>query len=856
MENGSPGEHAALTAQDALRIVALAEVATPAGRHVRAPDGALVAEIAAALPHLGPRFAKDYGKLLLALDLAAVPLTGRRFSELDVEARTRALHRLNEPTATHLLVRAATTPIKLAQVLRGLPAELGASVGVSSLRVVPEPQRWQQQMSDARTLADGETLEVDAVVVGSGAGGAPVALALASRGHAVVILEAGAYFGREDFVGHSWKRGMAMMQQNFTLGNTSILLPTGQTVGGTTTVNSGTCFRTPAEVLRRWRFEDGLDLDPASMDAYFQRVEAMLGVSHAEPSTLGGVGRVVARGAERLGWEHGPLPRNAPGCDAQGTCCFGCPTDAKRSTNVSYVPAALGAGAMLVHHARVEEVLVAGGRAVGVVARAVGGDGRRIRIHARSVVLSAGTLGTTALLAKQGLCGRSGELGRNLTIHPATHAWGLFDERIEGWRGIPQGYGVDSFLGEGLRMEGAFVPLDVAASSIPEVGEQWTRFVERFDRIANYGFMIAETSRGRVVLGPGGAPQVLYRLNDTDRRRILRGQSLLARLFLAAGAQVVYPGIRGLEPINTEVDALALEHASVSASRLELSAYHPLGTCRMGRDPARSVVNAQHEAHELPNLFVVDGSVVSGPLGVNPQITIMALAERAGALLADRLEHENERTAQAAAARAARQASQSAYKQQLEQARDDNNFAQTVDAAASRAHPELAARSSTALAARPGVEFAETMSGFCTRLSDGRKLDACFTVCASAPRAADIARLLLSPAGGTFALHGTTTIDELAHQRACAGTLRMRPLRTRGTLIYDLDFQGDDGLAYHLHGEKSVRLSSLLSGMTTLTTELARADDGLPFARGTLTFALTDLLPFLATWRIRTAAAS
>ena len=392
--------------------------------------------------------------------------------------------------------------------------------------------------------------------------------------------------------------------------------------------------------------------------------------------------------------------------------------------------------------------------------------------------------------------------------------------------------------------------------TIPEVGEQWTRFVDRFDRIANFGFMIAETSRGRVVLGPGGAPQVLYRLNDTDRRRILRGQSLLAQLFLTSGAQAVWPAIRAQEAINSQVAALALEHEgarSIPAHRLELSAYHPLGTCRMGRDPATSVVNGHHEAHDLPGLFVVDGSAVSGPLGVNPQITIMALAERAGVYLADRLEQENA----AAALRSAAAAERVLAARSAAQAAEEGTGEGAGEAAGDDTGvPAIAARVPTALAARPGIEFAETMSGSCTRLSDGRRLDARFTVRASAPRAAEVARTLLTEGGGTFTLAGTTFIDELASDRACVGTLRMRPLRTRGTLIYDLDFAGDDGAAYHLHGEKSVRLSSMLSGMTTLTTEIARAADGVPVARGTLTFALTDLLPFLGTWRVRTALAA
>jgi choline dehydrogenase-like flavoprotein len=800
---------AALGSADARRIVAFAEAATPAGRFHRAPDAELVAAVAAGIEEMGPPIRDHYRAMLLALDLAALPVAGRRLSELPLPARTRALARLNDGILTGVLARGALAPIKLAQVVRGpLPDHLGGNVGVGP-PVRAERQRWEQQIVDGRTISGDETFEVDCVIVGSGAGGAPVAHALASRGHAVLVLEAGARYGRESFHGRSWERAMRMMRQHVAIGPAPILVPVGETVGGTTTVNSGTCLPPPLEVLRRWRFEDELvELDPASLEPYLRRVEAQLGVASAEELALGNVGRIVARGAEKLGWSHGPLSRNAPGCDGQGTCCFGCPTDAKRSVNVSYLPAALRAGAMLIHHARVEEILVAGGKAIGVAARVPGGSGARLRVHARAVVLSCGAIGTPALLLAQGLANRSGQVGKNLTVHPASNAWALFDERVDGWRGIPQGYGIDSFVNEGIRFEGASVPLDIAAPTSPLVGEAWTRFVERFDHLLSYGYMIADTSRGRVILGPGRKPRLLYRLNETDRRRLLRGQVLLARLLLAAGAREVQPSIRGLSPIRDERDLERFEREAsgrVAGHRLELSAYHPLGTCRMGRDPRRSVVGPSHETHDVPNLFVVDGSCVNGPLGVNPQVTIMTLAERSSELIAERIE-------------------------------------------AGEGRPVAVAAPSRAPRVR--LEFEETMQGQYRRLADGAPALARFSVRAfTAERG--FARGLASGEGAALALEGTIHLGGLATDVPCRGTLRMRPLRRRGTLVYDLDFTGDDAVAYHLHGEKNVSLRSLVRTMATLHIEVARSADGVPIARGVLTFALSDLSSFLSTWRLR-----
>lgn len=813
MADGSLGSAATgrFAPDDARLLLTIAEVATPAGVHVRAPSEETVRRVERLLASLGSDGLTVYVGMLHALDLAGVAVAGRRLSELAPVARAAALDKLAGGAATHHFARVVTGPIKLAQVTReGVPSSIGGRIGLDVAPPREGPHRWGERLLDAGDLSEGETLEVDAVVIGSGAGGGPVAHALASRGHAVLVLEAGAHYTRGAFVGRPSERTIAMQRQHVTIGNTAIILPTGSSVGGTTTINSGTCFRTPPDVMRRWRFEYGLtDLDPESMAPYFERVERMLEVAPNAAQHLGSIARVVARGAEALGWAHEALPRNAPGCDGQGVCCFGCPTDAKRSTNISYIPAALDRGAMLFHHARVEEIIMSGGRAVGVVARATHGRRARIRVLAKTVVLSGGTLGTPALLLRLGLANSSGMVGKNLTVHPCSNAWALYDESIRGWDGVPQGYGVDQFAHEGIRFEGASLPLDIAASTLPLLGRSWTEFVDTYDRMACFGFMTADTSRGRVVLGPRGEPEMLYVMNDYDRDRIVRAQALLARLFLASGAKHVLPGIHGVERLTSEVDveALLAQVGSIAAHRLDMTAFHPLGTCAMGVDPRRSVTSPTNETHDVPGLFIVDGSSVNGPLGVNPQVTIMALAERASTFIEQRIE--------------------------------------TPTTHRRKVTPM------TTTSEKAAFEFNETMSGQCTFVSDYREANAAFTVRCYAKDGGAVLRGLRKPTGGRLELEGTTTIDGFATRKASRGALVMSPLKRRGTLVYDLDFQGDDGVSYHLHGEKNVPLLGVLSGMTTLNTEIARASDGVPVARGTLSFALTDIVPWLATFRVR-----
>ncbi|HEY8430052.1 MAG TPA: GMC family oxidoreductase, partial [Sandaracinaceae bacterium] len=612
-------------------LLRIAEAATPPGEAVPMPDGRTIEAVHRLLSRAGPSTMAAYRALVRALDLAAVPLSGRRLASLPLDRREAVLLRLNEAQASYWLVRAVTVPLKVAQAeAESLERKLDVK---PLLRVAREVHRWEERILDAGALVADEELEVDCVVVGTGAGGAPIAKVLASHGHAVVMIEEGGYYTRADFAGRPLERQSRLYRDHgltVALGNTVIPVPMGRTVGGTTTVNSGTCYRTPEHVMRRWQVELGLhELGPGALDPYFERVEAMLRVEPARPETLGGVARVIARGCEALGWSHGPLRRNAPGCDAQAVCCFGCPTDAKRSTNVSYVPAALAHGAMLYANARVTRVIVEAGRAVGVVARATGvhGSGKEIRVRARAVVLACGALCTPALLLRQGLANRSDQVGRNLTIHPAGYAWARFDEPIHAYREIPQGYAVDEFEDQGIRFEGGTPPPSLAAAAFGQIGRRWTELVEHMDRLAVFGFMIADTSRGRVALGPGGRARMTYRVNDEDRARLVRAQALLARIYFAAGAKVVYPGMQLFDELTSLADVERLEREGPSRVRphhMDLTAYHPLGTCRMGADPARSVIGPSHEAHDVPGLFVVDGSAVPGPLGVNPQVTIMA----------------------------------------------------------------------------------------------------------------------------------------------------------------------------------------------------------------------------------------
>jgi choline dehydrogenase-like flavoprotein len=265
------------------------------------------------------------------------------------------------------------------------------------------------------------------------------------------------------------------------------------------------------------------------------------------------------------------------------------------------------------------------------------GSGKKFTVKAEAIVVSAGALMTPVLLKKAGVCKETPFLGKNLSIHPASKVMALFGENIDMASAIPQGYCVDQFEGEGLMLEGASTPLDVTAVAIPWVGHRYTEVMERFRHLATFGFMIEDTSRGEVRPGPNGLPLILYNLNDNDVRRMARGVSILAELFLAAGADRVMTFLPGAPEVYTADGARAIAGMKLKAMDFEVTAYHPLGTARIGTDPKTSVCGPDHETHEVESLYIVDGGSVPSALGVNPQMTIMAMALRAGELLDARL---------------------------------------------------------------------------------------------------------------------------------------------------------------------------------------------------------------------------
>jgi len=479
-------------------------------------------------------------------------------------------------------------------------------------------------------------LDVDAVVVGSGAGGAAAAHRLQRAEKAVALIEEGAYYQPSDFHTDSWA---AMRQLYRDQGRRAMvgtmIIPTMQAkcVGGTTLVNSAICFRLPDEVLREWIEQEALqNISPEILQPIFEEIESFLNISPDDEQYLGQNNLLMRRACQAIGWEGQVVRRNSRNCKGCGLCMSGCIEGAKLSTDRTFVPAFLELGGELYTDCRIEEILIEAGKAVGVAGwvldRKTEQPKHRLEARARAVILACGTMGTPVLLQKNRLANSSGLVGKNLCNHTATGMLGFFQEVVNAWDGVSQGYCCDQFRKDGFMIESFWAPPDVIGIRAPGFGLYHKNLMAQLKHIAGWGAMIRAASTGTVTAPKKGwSPLIRYSMNASDGRLMQKAMKATADLLFAGGARKVTPGIYGIPKELTDPNQTRLiAEANLKATAFNPIGNHPMGTCRMSERPGRGVVNSHGESHDLPNLFIADASVFPNAPGVNPQVTIMALA--------------------------------------------------------------------------------------------------------------------------------------------------------------------------------------------------------------------------------------
>lgn len=488
---------------------------------------------------------------------------------------------------------------------------------------------------DASTLKGRHEVTADVVVVGAGAGGAAAAHELASRGLNVVLLEEGHRWQPHQYpASYGWALNHIYADKGARIveGESIYPMPGGRGVGGSTLINSAICYRAPDHVLKRWASE--LDLPallPEAMKPIYENVERTIGVNQAYPFQARANNLFIKKGAEKLGLDGAFIWRNAPGCVGCGVCHLGCPSGGKGSVDRNFVPMAEAKGARVFSDCKVDSLIVRGGRARGVeaVVRDIETDEKvgTLTVHSNAVVLSAGTVGTPMILLRQDLANRSDQVGRNLEIHPAVGTYGFVEEAINSWDGVPQAYAIFLDREQGILLQAYNANPEIFFSTLPWSGPDGMKRMRRLKNLAMCGALVSDRPSGRVQIGRNGRAKVTYQLGDIERKKLLRALRSVVQVLFAAGATEVYSGVGlGDEWSKTEAHALAQLHDDVPETEMHVYASHPMGTCRMGLDPAQSVVAPDGQAHDLPGLYIADASVFPSSLGVNPQLTVMSLA--------------------------------------------------------------------------------------------------------------------------------------------------------------------------------------------------------------------------------------
>lgn len=495
-------------------------------------------------------------------------------------------------------------------------------------------------------------LDCDVVVVGSGAGGGVVAGVLAQAGRSVIVLEKGGNPGSRDFTQVEGDMLRELYLDSALLANTSGTMPilAGSALGGGTVVNYTTSFVLPERVREEWSRESGLSFftSPRFLES-FARVAKRIDVR--TDTAPGSRDQLLERGLRALGWHVDALPRNVTNCLAGlecGFCGYGCRHGAKNSTARTYLRDASARGARLIPHADARRVLIEGGRATGVAARVRGPDGKvhGLTVNARAVVAAAGTINTPGLLVRSGMDQRT--IGRGLRLHPASAVVGVFKERVEPWTGSIQTRYSDQLAdqdgrGYGVKFETAPVHFGLAASAFGWEGPERMRdTIAQLGHLSIAGLLLRDRDGGRVVVGKDGRPRVDYELSNYDAKHMRAAVRGGAEVLAAAGATEVIslhtppvrarPGGAGwLDKFASACDARGYTHGRMTAIT-----FHQMGTCAMGRDPRASVAGETGETHAVRDLYVADGSTFPCSSGVNPMLTIMAVADHVARGMAER----------------------------------------------------------------------------------------------------------------------------------------------------------------------------------------------------------------------------
>lgn len=480
-------------------------------------------------------------------------------------------------------------------------------------------------------------LKADAVVIGSGAGGAIAAFELARAGKSVIVLEAGPYIPSEKFT-EMLAVSMGTLYQDHggqSNMNGDIAILQGACVGGSTVVNAALCFRTPDYYFKLWAKDYGLtNLTSAVMKPYFEKVERNLNIKTVESHETSAGAELIGIGMSKLGYPKGKARRNIKNCTLTGACFSGCASDRKQSMLVTYLPWAVAHGATIFADTQVTQILAKDGKASGVLAQvidpATGQKKADVRVEAGIVVCAAGPVQTPVLLLKSNLANSSSQVGKNFACHPTLSVTAEFDQEVNDFHGATHSLYMDQHTlpGKGgyLLLNAIQEPVEAGFQVEPGTGKPYVAYMTGYKNTIRLISLIHDKNVGQVKW-ENGQKQIHYTVDNDDFDAMKKGLVATGKILFAAGARKLYlPSsnkvvIESADQVEKVIGALKNEPA-----RYKYTSFHPQGTCRMGRDPKTTVVNPYGETHDVKNLYVADASLLPTSIGYNPSETVYALA--------------------------------------------------------------------------------------------------------------------------------------------------------------------------------------------------------------------------------------
>jgi choline dehydrogenase-like flavoprotein len=502
-----------------------------------------------------------------------------------------------------------------------------------------------------------EQLDCDVAIVGSGAGAGITAELLAKAGLRVVIVEEGPLKSSSDFRQRESEAYATLYQESAgrKTADRAITILQGRCVGGSTTVNWTSSFRTPEPTLAWWREHFGLsDCTPQALAPWFEQAERRLNIQPwlVPPNENNDL---LRRGGQALGYATAAIRRNVNACWNLGSCGLGCPTNAKQSMLLTTLPAALELGAQLLVETQAQRLEIAAGRVRALWCRPVRQDGSLIeapptRITARHYVVAGGAINSPGLLLRSDAPDPHGLLGRRTFLHPTVVSVATFTQRVEGWAGAPQTIYSDHFLHTqpidgpiGFKLEAPPLHPVLGATTLVGFGADYTALLGQFAHMHAQVALLRDgfhpqSPGGRVVLGSAGAPVLDYPLTDFVLEGVRRALLAMAEIQFAAGATRVLPVHEQAVPYRQWV--LARDEIAKLPMRPLLArvfSAHVMGGCGFAGDASRGVVRPDGVHWQVENLSVHDGSIFPTSIGANPQLSIYGIVNRLATQLARRL---------------------------------------------------------------------------------------------------------------------------------------------------------------------------------------------------------------------------